>query len=159
LATFYASLPNLVSLNLNCYHLPSLFFEYLYPGIGSGSGGNRDDGQVAAAGCYLPKLETLTTSGICGGEMRDLLSKRKAVPLKHVLMDSGADVDVEEEDWLRREVETFEFFDGSDDEDDDDEDDPVITELDEEDTEEDTEEEDDVDGMPGFWVSDDHPMV
>jgi hypothetical protein len=159
LATFYAALPNLVSLNLNCYHLPRLFFEYLYPGIGDNGGGG--DGQVTAAaaatataagGCYLPKLETLTTSGICGGEMRDLLSKRKAVPLKHVLMDSGADVDVEEEDFLRREVETFEFFDGSDDEDDD-EDDPVLTELDEEDTE------GDADGIPGFWVDDDHPMA
>jgi hypothetical protein len=160
LATFYAALPNLVSLNLNCYHLPRLFFEYLYPGIGDNGGSG--DGQVTAAaaatataagGCYLPKLETLTTSGICGGEMRDLLSKRKAVPLKHVLMDSGADVDVEEEDFLRREVETFEFFDGSDDEDDD-EDDPVLTELDEEDTEE-----GDADGIPGFWVDDDHPMA
>jgi hypothetical protein len=150
LATFYAALPNLVSLNLNCYHLPRLFFEYLYPGL-------SDDGdQVAAAGCYLPKLETLTTSGICGGEMRDLLSKRKAVPLRHVLMDSGADVDIEEEDWLRREVETFEFFDGSDDEDDDD-DDPVVAELDEEDTA--LAGEGDANGVPGFWVYDDNPMA
>ena len=157
LALFYAALPNLVSLNLNCYHLPRLFFEYLYP-CSSGSGGD-DDGQVAAVPelSYLPKLETLTTSGIDGGEMRDLLSKRKAVPLKHVLMDSGADVDVEEEEWIRRKVETFEFFDGSDDEDDDD-DDPAITELNDEDTdggdEEDTDE-GDVDGIPGYWVYDD----
>jgi hypothetical protein len=141
LAMFYAALPNLVSLNLNCYHLPHLFFEYLYPGL-------SDDDEVA--GCYLPKLETLTTSGICGKEMRDLLSKRKAVPLRHVLMDSEADVNEEEEAWLRREVETFEFFDGSDDEDDD-EDDPVFTELDEE--------EGAADGIPGFWIDDNNPMA
>ena len=140
LATFYAALPNLVSLNLNCYHLPHLFFEYLYPGV-------SDDDEVA--GCYLPKLETLTTSGISGSMMCDLLSRRKAVPLKHVLMDSDAEVNEEEEEWLRREVETFEFFDGSDDEDDD-EGDPVITELDEE--------EGDADGIPGFWIDDDNPM-
>ena len=140
MATFYAALPNLVSLNLNCYHLPHLFFEYLYPGV-------SDDDEVA--GCYLPKLETLTTSGISGSMMCDLLSRRKAVPLKHVLMDSDAEVNEEEEEWLRREVETFEFFDGSDDEDDD-EGDPAITELDEE--------EGDADGIPGFWIDDDNPM-
>ncbi len=150
LATFYAALPNLVSLNLNCYHIPRLFFEYLYPGL-------SDDDEIA--GCYLPKLETLTTSGICGGEMRDLLSKRKAVPLKHVLMDSAADVDIEEEDWLRREVETFEFFDGSDDEDED-EDDPVITELDEEEMGNAAlAGEGDADGVPGEWVDDDDPVA
>jgi len=148
LAMFYAALPNLVSLNLNCYHLPHQFFEYLFPGL---------SGDEQVAGCYMPKLETLTTSGICGGEMRDLLlSRRKAVPLKHVLMDSAADVDIEEEDWLRREVETFEFFSGSDDEDDD-EDDPVITELDEEEMENAA-----LAGegeIPGEWVDDDTPMA
>jgi hypothetical protein len=151
LATFYAALPNLVSLNLNCCHVPRHFFEYLYPGLGGGD----DDDQVA--GCYLPKLETLTTSGICGGEMRELLSRRKAVPLKHVLMDSADDVDTEEEVWLRREVETFEFFDGSDDEDEDeDEDDPIITELDEQEMEDAAlAGEGDGDGLPGEWVDDD----
>jgi hypothetical protein len=153
LATFYAALPNLVSLNLNCNHLPSIFFEYLYPGIDNNDD-DDDDGQTAEAGCYLPKLDTLTTSGICGGEMRDLLSRRKAVPLKHVLMDSGDVVDAEDEEWLRRAVETFEFFDGSDDEDDDDDDDLVITELDEQDT--DLEEESDADSVPGLvsvsWI-------
>ncbi|KAF8501012.1 hypothetical protein F5888DRAFT_1609567 [Russula emetica] len=140
LSTFYASLPNLVSLNLNCYYLPHLFFEYLYPGL---TDDDDNDDKVTAGGCYLPKLETLSTSGIPGREMRDLLSKRKAVPLRHVLMDSDADVNFEDEVWLRGEVESFEFFDGSDDEDDDD---PVITELDDE------EEGGAADGVPGFWV-------
>ena len=149
LATFYAALPNLVSLNLNCYYLPHLFFEYLYPGLSG-------DGDDQVAGCYLPKLETLTTSGICGKEMRDLVSKRKAVPIKHVLMDSDAEVNEQDEDWLRKEVETFEFFDGSDDEDDDD-DDPVITELDEEEVENTAllAGEGDADGVPGEWIDDD----
>jgi len=127
LATFYAALPNLVSLKLNCYHLPSIFFACLYPGLND----DNDDGGQIAEGCYLPKLEILTTSGISGEEMRDLLSKRTAVPLKHVLMDSGADVDVEEENWLRSTVEKFEFFD--DDDDDDDDEDDLVLELDEED--------------------------
>ena len=152
LATFYAALPNLVSLNLNCYHLPRLFFEYLYPHLSDDEDDHTDQ-------FYLPKLETLTTSGICGIEMRDLLSKRRAMPLKHVLMDSGADVDPEEEDWLRGEVETFEYFDGSDDEDDDDEDDPLITELDDEDAMA-LAGHGDADGIPGEWVDDDdNPMA
>lgn len=144
LSTFYAALPNLVSLNLNCYHLPRSFFDYLLPG--------HSDAADEIGGCYLPKLETLTTSGICGSEMRHLLSNRKAVPIKHVLMDSGADVDDAEVAWLRNEVETFEFFDGSDDEDDEDEDDhvtleewtvspPLAGEV--------------VDGVPGEWIDDD----
>jgi hypothetical protein len=143
LSTFYAALPNLVSLNLNCYHLPRSFFEYLLPG---------HSGTDEIGGCYLPKLETLTTSGICGKEMQHLLSNRKAAPLKHVLMDSTAEVSVEQEAWLRNEVETFEFFDGSDDEDDDeDEDDPVTVDL-EMDTAPLAGE---VDGVPGEWVDDD----
>jgi hypothetical protein len=154
LDAFYAALPNLVALNLNCYYLPRLFFEYLYPGLG----GDGDDGDQAAGGCHLPKLETLTTSGICGKDMRDLLSKRK---IKHVLMDSDAEVNEEDEDWLRKEVETFEFFDGSDDEDDD-EDDPVITELDEDEMENTAllAGEGDADGVPGEWIDDDdnNPM-
>ena len=146
LATFYAALPNLTSLNLNCYHLlPRQFFKYLYPG-------RRDADEPE--GCFLPKLESLSTSGISGTEMRELLISRSGVPIKHVLMDSAADVDIEEEEWIRNKVETFEFFDGSDDEDDDD---PIITELDEQEivmpalTAE-------VDGVPGEWVDEDDPM-
>ncbi len=120
LATFYGALVNLASLNVNCYHLPRHFFEYLFP-------------DVRKEGCYLPKLERLSTSGICGGEMQYLLRQRCEVPIKHVLMDSAADVDVKEEAWIREKVETFDFFDGSDDEGDDD--DPMITELDEQEME------------------------
>lgn len=142
-AAFYAALPNLVALNVNCYHLPSQFFSYLLPDV--------RDANDEIGGCYLPKLETLTTSGIAGEEMRDLLSKRKTVPIKHLLMDSAADVDINEEDWLRRQVETFEFFEGSEDED---EDDPIVTELDDEEmgVEYPAGE---GDGLPGQWVDDD----
>ena len=142
-AAFYAALPNLVSLNINCYHVPSQFFEYLFPG----ASGTKDEN----GGCYLPKLETLTTSNVSGEEMRALLSKRKAVPIKHLLMDSGADVDIDEEAWLCRHVETFEFFDGSDDEDDDD---LVIGELDEDQEMENEPPAGDGDGVPGEWVDD-----
>jgi len=128
LATFYGALVNLASLNLNCYHLPRHFYEYLFPYV-------RDTDELE--GCYLPKLETLSTSGIDGDEMRHLLRQRIEVPIKHVLMDSAADVNVKDEAWIRRKVETFDFFDGSDDEDDDDDDDDdgMITELDQQEME------------------------
>ena len=125
LATFYGALVNLASLNLNCYHLPRHFYEYLFPYVR----GDTDE----LEGCYLPKLETLSTSGIDGDEMRHLLRQRIEVPIKHVLMDSAADVNVKDEAWIRKKVETFDFFDGSDDEDDDD--DALITELDEQEME------------------------
>jgi hypothetical protein len=63
LAAFYAALPNLASLNLNCYHLPCHFFNYLYPGP-TGDRRNNDDAGGGGGVCYLPKLETLTTYGI-----------------------------------------------------------------------------------------------
>lgn len=141
LATFYGALPNLVSLNLNCYHLQSHFFDFLHSGL-------TDDNETE--GCYLPKLQSLTTSGIDGMEMRHLLIDRTAVPLKHVLMDSGADVDLEEETWIRNKVETFDFFEGSDDEDD-----PAITELDEDDEMEIAAVAGEGDGLPGEWVDED----
>jgi hypothetical protein len=145
LATFYAALPNLTSLNLNCHHLPRLFFRHLYP-----CDADKLDG------FFLPKLETLSTSGITGTEMRDLLMNRAALPIKHVLMESETDIDYGEEKWIRDNVETFEYFDGSDDE--DDEDDPIITELDEQ-------EMGTValsaegDGVPGEWVDEDEPIA
>jgi hypothetical protein len=148
LAAFYAALPNLAALNLNCYHLPREFFRYLYPGLSDAHEIDR---------CYLPKLESLTTTGIDGTEMLDLLTKRTAVPLKHVLMDSEADVDVEEEAWLRKKVETFDFFDGSDDEDEDEDDEdvnPFFTTVDTQQLEMAAVAAED-DGVPGEWVDDD----
>jgi len=149
LATFYAALANLASLNLNCYHLPRHFFLFLFPYVR-----NTDEYE----GCYLPKLETLSTSGVDGDEMRALLRQRIEVPLKHVLMDSAADVDVEEEAWIRGRVETFDFFDGSDDEDDEDDDDPFITELNAQEMEGAAFAAAESDGMPGVWVDEDEPM-
>ena len=108
LATFYGALVNLASLNINCHRLPRLFYEYLFPYV-------RETDELQ--GCYLPKLETLSTTGIDGKEMRHLLRQRIEVPIKHVLMDSAVDVNVKDEAWIRRKVETFDFFDCSDDED------------------------------------------
>jgi len=104
---FYAALPNLISLNLNCYHLQSEFFTYLF----------AMDLEEHDAHFFLPKLTTLTTSGISLLRMRHLLVMRQMI--KHVQMDSKADADQVDEAWLRANTESFEFFDDSEDEDED----------------------------------------
>ncbi|KAI0269814.1 hypothetical protein BC834DRAFT_1014196 [Gloeopeniophorella convolvens] len=153
---FYQALPNLVTLNLNCYHLDAHFFDLLH--VVRAEGG-------APPSCHLPRLETLTTAGVTGAQMRELVRQRAEVrPLKRVLMDHGVDVSPEDEDYLRRHVESLEYFDASDDEDD-----PAITELDEDEEDEDADAgagagadeqviEGDADGVPGEWVDDDEPM-
>ena len=175
LHTFFSALPNLASLNLNCYHLPRHFFDYLYPGLAKKEAttttattinavegeGEGEDGRTDELQCYLPKLETLTTSGVTGEEMRDLLTSRTVPPIRHVLMDSGADVADKEEDWLRAHVETFDFFECSDDEDD-----PMTSEDEDEDEEEDEDEDEEEeqvvdgegDGVPGEWIDYDDPI-
>jgi F-box-like len=170
LDTFFSALPNLASLNLNCYHLPRHFFDCLYPirpkkaradhkdhndndNNHNNNDDNDDDNDSRPDECYLPKLDTLTTSGITGEEMRDLLTCRTVPPIKHVLMDSGADVADKEEEWLRAHVETFDFFECSDDEDD-----PTFTELDDEDEDEGQVVEGEADGVPGQWIDHYDPM-
>jgi len=106
LGTLYAALPNLVALELNSYHLESPFFAYLFTM-------RFDDDDPGAF--LLPKLNFLKTYGISGQRMRTLINIRSTI--KHVRMDSKADIDEEEEEWLRAHTESFDFFENSDDED------------------------------------------
>ena len=108
LTALYAVLPNLLALELNCYHLEPPFFGYLF---------GMEFEEDGPKGYCLPKLTFLTTSGISGERMRHLVSHRPAI--KHVRMDSKDDVEEEDENWLRANTESFDFFEGSDDEDDD----------------------------------------
>ncbi|KAH9179218.1 hypothetical protein EDB89DRAFT_2225142 [Lactarius sanguifluus] len=122
----YYALSNLVSLDINCNHLRSQFFTYLF------SMNLVDEPHEFT----IPKLTTLTTSGISGER------------IKHVRMDSEADMREEDEAWLRAHTESFDFFDNSDDEDDDiasvGSEGTLIVDM--------TDEEDD--GVPGEWVDD-----
>ena len=101
LGTFYAALPNLISLNINCYYSQHHYFEYLFVM-------NFQDPD----GFYLPKLTTLTTYGISVQRMSDLIRTRRTI--KHVQMDSmteiATDVDKECVAWLRAHTESFTFF-------------------------------------------------
>jgi hypothetical protein len=135
LSTFYAALPNLVSLKLNCYHLQPQFFGYLFTMVKLAD----------PEGFYLPKLATITTSGISVKRMCHLVGIRGGT-IKHVRMDSKTDVDKENEGWLIAHTESFDFFQDSDDE--DDADTSVGTTAD-------AESDAEGDGVPGEWVDDD----
>ncbi|KAI9465510.1 hypothetical protein BJY52DRAFT_1144222 [Lactarius psammicola] len=141
LSKFYHALPNLVSLDLNCYHLRPPFFGYLFAMLDLLDPENMK--------YCLPKLTTLTTSGISGLRMRNLVAERKSI--KHVRMDSEAEMEKEDEAWLRAHTESFDFFDGSDDEDDDNTSVGPADLLAESDGE--------GDGVPGEWVDDDDDSI
>ncbi len=77
---FYAALPNLISLRLNCYHLPWKFFSLL-------SSVFQETNDLRY---YLPKLTTLKTVGISGRQKRLFLLKR-GNEVVHVRTDKMAD--------------------------------------------------------------------
>jgi len=105
----YFALHCVIELKLNCHHLDSAFFGCLFAMEISGNG--------PQAYC-IPNLTFLTTSGISGDRMRQLLTLRPMI--QHVQMDSKDEVEKEDEAWLRAHTTSFEFFDDSDDEDEDD---------------------------------------
>ncbi|KAI0061718.1 hypothetical protein BV25DRAFT_1805158 [Artomyces pyxidatus] len=112
---FYSALSNLTALSLNCYHLDEVFFTNLFPPEHGSAPKSRD----VRTGVWLPRLDTLTTSGIDGSQMHELVLARRDHPIKRVNMDMDDDVDERDEAWLRSALEHFDFFEGSEDEDDD----------------------------------------
>ncbi|KAH9018502.1 hypothetical protein EDB85DRAFT_2012471 [Lactarius pseudohatsudake] len=99
----YYALSNLVSLDINFNnHLPYPFWTDLFW-----------VNLVDEPHDTIPKLATLTTSGLSGAWVCHLLSQRPKI--KHVRMDSEADMTEEDEAWLRAHTESFDFFDNEDD--------------------------------------------
>jgi hypothetical protein len=109
----YEQLGNLRSINLkmNEDFLDDVFFQKLRVPITSAS-------STVPAAFYCPNLDTLTTSGVDGMTMRGFVeARRKAgVPVKRVFMSEDDDVDVNDEVWLRDQLETFELYEPSDEE-------------------------------------------
>ncbi|KAI0648063.1 hypothetical protein C8Q79DRAFT_1109896 [Trametes meyenii] len=184
----YRQLGALAALNLNADYLDSWWVDLLFPpstdparpsgfpvpafrprprsksragdGAVDGDGdGNGNGGEGAAGGeLLLPRLETLTTTGVDGQRMRELVEARAARgrPLRAVLMNHEDDVTANDEAWLRKHVDRFEFFEGSDDEDLSDDEDDVFGEVlsddgdnEWEDEDEDEDEDDDDDDEDG----------
>lgn len=156
IADAYRQLEKLTSLNLNILYLGPPWLDLLFPPE-SASGSGSDSGSGAGAvgrgePLLLPRLECLTTTGVRGERMRELVERRSraGAPLKTVLMNQDDEVGSEDEDWLAGHLDRFEFFEGSDEEEVSESDGIVFDELeyagtDEEDEWEDEEDEDDED--------------
>ncbi|KAN0139855.1 hypothetical protein V8E53_002517 [Lactarius tabidus] len=110
LSKLFFALPNVLRFELNCHHLSGNFFGSLL---------GMEILEDGPKGYTMPKLTFLKTSGVSGERMCHLLIHRKMI--KHVRMDRGDDVKIEEAAWLHANTESFGFFVGLDDEDDDDE--------------------------------------
>ncbi|KAG1776192.1 hypothetical protein EV702DRAFT_355293 [Suillus placidus] len=107
----YTELGNLKALNLAMTYLSPAFLQLLYHPCSLP--GQRDVCHV-----YLPSLATLSTADVPGHQIRELVQKRKeaGVPLKAVYMEENDEVTDHDLQWLKDNVEEFDFFEASDDE-------------------------------------------
>ncbi|OJA09333.1 hypothetical protein AZE42_05462 [Rhizopogon vesiculosus] len=103
----YKELGNLKALNLSMTYLTPAFLQLLYP---CPVPGRRD--------VWLRSLTTLSTADVPGAQMLELVRQRKeaGVPLKAVYMEENDEVTQEDVQWLKENLETFDFFEGSDNE-------------------------------------------
>ncbi|KAI0712176.1 hypothetical protein C8Q76DRAFT_651469, partial [Earliella scabrosa] len=112
----YRQLEKVTALNLNMLYLGDPWFELLHPASVAAAGGGSASG--ARYEVLLPRLESLTTTGVDGQRMRELVEVRAkaGAPVKTVLMNQDDDVEDEDEVWLAQHLDRFEFFEGSDEE-------------------------------------------
>ncbi|RPD62441.1 hypothetical protein L226DRAFT_332015 [Lentinus tigrinus ALCF2SS1-7] len=117
-ADAYRQLENVTALNLNMMYLGDGWFDLLFPKHAAAPA--LANTLLGASEVLLPRLETLTCTGIDGGRMRELVRLRAACgrPVKKVLMNQDDDVSEEDELWLGEHLEKFEYFEGSDEEED-----------------------------------------
>lgn len=143
----YREMQGLTALNLNADFLDAYWVDLLFPQPNAGTGDAQGE-------LLLPRLETLTTTGVDGTQMRELVAAREArgAPLRTLLMNEEDDVAHEDEKWLGEHVERFEYFEGSDDEDDMDVDGVEVFEDDEDGDWEDEDEEMDEDDIDDLFV-------
>lgn len=147
---FYRALPNLQSLNLNLNHVDLAFFFYLsFPTTQLSTRFNAVEGQTVeevilqnirsqraadpahVVPVFCPLLETLTTTGVNGKAMSAWIEQRTecGFPIKRLFMNDEDEVLSKDQEFLKAQVEEFDFFEGSD----DDEIDDIEMEDDEED--------------------------
>jgi hypothetical protein len=107
--TLYGELQNLTSLNLSLSYLPEVFVDLLCsPRIATGR-----------HYIWLPRLVTLFVSGTSSDVLREIVERRidAGVPLNSLYVEESCEVAAEDLEWLKENLKTFEFFEGSDDED------------------------------------------
>ncbi|KAM5535041.1 hypothetical protein V8D89_011269 [Ganoderma adspersum] len=109
----YKQLDKLLALNLNVLYSGAHWFALLVPSPTPSTSANTNQNEL-----YLPHLEVLTTTGVDGGRLRELVEVRAArgAPLREVRMNVDDGVEEEDEAWLRGHLERFDTFEGSDEE-------------------------------------------
>ncbi|KIJ61105.1 hypothetical protein HYDPIDRAFT_42886 [Hydnomerulius pinastri MD-312] len=107
--TLYAELKPLKSLNLSMSYLSPAFLDLLCCPCHLPEHGD----------IWLPRLNVLSVSGAQGDKIREVVQKRKdaGVPLKSLYLEESCEVEDTDVEWLKDNLETFDFFEGSDDED------------------------------------------
>nr|VWP00412.1 PPM-type phosphatase domain-containing protein [Ganoderma boninense] len=121
----YKQLDKLVAFTLNVLYAGPHWFALLVPSPSPSTSANTNQNEL-----YLPRLESLTTTGVDGAQLRELVEARAArgAPLKEVRMNQDDGVEEDDEAWLKGHLDRFDTFEGSDEEevvdafDDDDED-------------------------------------
>ncbi|VDC02417.1 unnamed protein product [Peniophora sp. CBMAI 1063] len=127
--TFYAALSGVRELRIQAHHLPEHFVDALIPGALDEGDSDADEpapppgsanGAIKKHALTLPLLHTLIIMGVEGEVIRSLVAARSAegAPLKTLLVERGDEIAQEDEEWLRKNVEEFDYYDDSEDEDD-----------------------------------------
>ena len=109
----YKQLDKLIALNLNIIYSGAHWFALLVPSPTPSTSANTNQNEL-----YLPRLEALTTTGVDGGGLRELVEARAArgAPLREVRMNVDDGIEEEDEVWLRGHLERFDTFEASDEE-------------------------------------------
>lgn len=107
--TLYDELQNLTSLNISLSYLSPLFLDILSTPCMLAERGDA----------WLPRLTTLYVSGTSGDAVREVVQKRMdaGMPLASLYVEESCELDKEDVEWLKDNLKTFHFFEGSDDED------------------------------------------
>jgi len=119
-AGFLRSLKKLEAIRLNFHHLDRFFMDII-----------RENGPADGSYSILPSLKSMMVTGLDGPDIKSLVKAREEAgfPLSTLFVDRESEVEEEEEEWLRENLQDFRYFDESDDED--------VIDADEDDEEED----------------------
>ena len=100
--TLYSGLRNLTSLSLSLSHLSEMFLVLTGP-----------------HNTWLPRLVTLYVSGTCSDAICKVVRERKeaGVPLNSLYVEASCDMEDGAVEWLKENLETFDFFEESEDQD------------------------------------------
>lgn len=119
------ALQNLRQMNVNFNHVDFEWLDLLIDptrlNLIPTDPANADAGAAVLPGTvFCPRLEIYMASGLDGVTVRELLEARKAVgrPIKELYLDQEEPLTDEDAEWVRQNVEVFDYYEGSDEDED-----------------------------------------